>query len=126
MIPNQLRHSLEALGWRTDEQHLVHSGNECRWYAWAPREMRKTPTDCACNDKPPSLAIEPFSFEMNGVQHSSVTFRLTGELPSSRWVDFRVYSVDMDECVQEIDAAKAVLLGAWEAACATCMVENSH
>lgn len=118
MTPENLKQALEAAGWQTSEQILRSAGNTVDWYAWPPRSQRATPTNCACNDKPPSFVLEPFSFEMNAKFMSSVTFRLCGELPNGRWVDFKVYSVDMDEAMQEIEPAKAVLFAAWEAACA--------
>ena len=89
MTPDELKQALIAAGWRISEQRFRDLG--CNWYAWLPREQRAMLSDCACNDKPPSFTIEPASIEIHDKIHSSVTFRLCGELPNGRWVDLQAY-----------------------------------
>ena len=110
-----LSEELFSMGWMIESSEMNNHG--CGWYGWLGRGDRQTPTNCACNDKPPSFVIEPSSFDLHGVMHSSVTFRLCGELPNGRWVNFSVYSIALDDAIKEIEPSKAVLFASWEAAC---------
>ena len=110
----QLKQALQGAGWNIDQYTFLSKHNECKWYAWLPRSMRVTATNCLLNDKPPCLTIEPYSYTM----FSTAEFKLAGELPNGRWVEFKVYSVPLNEVAETIESAKTVLLASWEAACA--------
>lgn len=122
--PSQLKTALQALGWTTSQNNLASPGNFCTWYAFPPRSFRDTPSFCTCNNKPPGFMLQPHSVEMNGEAHSSVTFSLFGQIPNGRWVDFKVYSVDMEDALQEIGPARDVLFASWEAAFAACLISE--
>ena len=111
MTPEELESALVALGWRTSKAIFTSSVD---WYAWLPREKRPTSwPDCTSNEKPPSFCIEPHYYINGGVEHGSVEFRLCGEVPGGHWLDFRMYSVDMKDCIATIPAAREILGAAW-------------
>lgn len=124
MKPEQLKEALLLAGWRFGLQPFRTASVD--WYAWMPRELRETVSHCVCNDRPPSFCLEPFSIELDGVTHSSVTFRLCGELPNGQWVDLRAYSVQMEDAMKTISPAKAVLFAAWEAAYAAAITATAN
>lgn len=113
MSLDKLKKQLLALGWNVS---ITEPSYGCNWYAWLPREQRQTPSDCACNDKPPAFFLEPSRIEVGTSLHCSGTFRLTGEVANDAWVDLRVYSVPIDKVIESIPSAKATLFAAWEAA----------
>ena len=64
-------------------------------------------------DLPSRAAGNTFS---DGVEHGSVEFRLCGEVPGGHWLDLKLYSVDMKDCIKTIPVALALLGTAWDAA----------
>jgi len=114
MTPSDLKSALTALGWRTSKS-ITPSNVD--WYAWLPRDLRPAWHDCTSNDKPPSFCIEPHAYTFNdGAEHGSVEFRLCGEVPGGHWLDLKLYSVDMKDCIKTIPVALALLGTAWDAA----------
>ena len=111
MTHAELKPALIALGWRTSKAFITGSVD---WYAWLPRDQRPAWPDCTSNDKPPSFCIEPHHYTFNdGDEHNSVEFRLCGEVPGGHWLDMKLYSVPMDQCISTIPAALAILGAAW-------------
>ena len=113
---DDLKKQLVSAGWQISASEFL-SGSD--WYAWLSREARQTKSNCNCNDKPPSFCIEPSSFVAGGKTHSMATFRLCAELPTGRWVDFRVYNIPLSEVIPAIESAKSALFAAWEASVAS-------
>ena len=114
MNPDDLKAALLALGWRTSKP-ITSSGVD--WYAWLPRDLRPKWRDCTSNNKAPSFCIEPHHYIFdNGEEHGSVEFRLCGEVPGGRWLDLKLYSVPMNDCIQTIPTAMALLGSAWDQA----------
>lgn len=109
----ELKSALEAAGWRIAKSHHDNM-NDADWYAWQP--SRTSARECQCNDKPPSVTVNPYQFAINGHTHSSAEIRLAGEMPNGRWVDFRVYSVPMKEVMDALPGALDALESAWVAA----------
>ena len=112
MNATELRKAIENLGWRITTSTMHNTG----WYAWLGGSNRADWTDCTSNEKPPSFCVDPYEFEHYGTLHSSVKFRVCGEVNPGRWVDLRVYSVPMSECIESIPDATAILKAAWNAA----------
>ncbi len=110
MLPDQLREQLDALGYRYGK---AFKDTGIGWYAWISLEGA---TDCACNEKPPVLVINPYCLETSERKFYSVEFDVTGEVRGGQWVKLQAYSVPMDECVQAIPRVRAILLAAWNAA----------
>lgn len=124
--PSQLKIALQALGWQVQKNPMASPGNLCTWDAFPPRAFRDTPSFCTCNNIPPGFMLQPYSFEMNGKVHSSVTFSLFGQIPNERWVDFKVYSVDMKDALQEIGPARDLLFASWEAAFTASLISKKE
>ena len=114
MHHEDLRTALKAAGWRIAKNHLNDGTNEADWYAWKPD--RTSARECICNDKPPSVTVNPYQFDMHGHTHSSAELRMVGEMPNGRWVDFKVYSIPMDEVMCSLPGALNELEAAWVAA----------
>lgn len=112
MTSQELRKALEELGWRITKSTMHDPG----WYAWLEGSKRQDWPDCTSNEKPPSFCIEPHELMHAGRLHSSVQFRVCGEVNPGQWVDLHVYSVPMAECIETIPAATAILKAAWTAA----------
>lgn len=105
--------SLEQAGWRIAKTPIRDAMDLCDWYAWQPKRPSDWP-DCGCNNKPPSLTVQPSFFEIDGRTHSSAEFRLCGE-KSGSWFDLKLYSVALDEVVKTIPRATQTLGAAWKA-----------
>ena len=114
MHGNDLKAALQSAGWRIAENHVRDAMNEADWYAWRPG--RTSARECCCNDKPPSVTVNPFQFDIRGLVSASAEIRLTGEIPGGRWVDFKVYSVPMTEVMDALPGAMQTLEAAWVAA----------
>lgn len=114
MHHEDLKAILSAAGWRSAKNPINDSMNGADWYAWKPG--RTSARECVCNEKPPSVTVNPYQFDMHGHTHASAEIRLTGELPSGQWVDFKVYSVPMNEVMDVLPGALEALEVAWVAA----------
>ena len=114
MRHNDLKEALQSAGWRIAENPVRDAINEADWYAWRPG--RTSARECCCNDKPPSVTVNPFQFDIRGHVSASAEIRLTGEIPNGRWVDFKVYSIPMDEVMCSLPGALNELEAAWVAA----------
>ena len=114
MRHNDLKEALQSAGWRIAENPVRDAINEADWYAWLPG--RNSDRKCLCNDKPPAVTVNPYQFDMRGHVYASAEIRLTGEMPNGRWVDFKVYSIPMDEVMCSLPGALKVLEAAWVAA----------
>lgn len=114
MHHEDLKHHLEAAGWRIAKNHLNDSMNVADWYAWKPDST--SARECICNDKPPSVTVNPYQFDMHGITHASAEIQLVGEMPDGQWVDFRAYSIAMAEVMGALPGALKALEAAWVAA----------
>lgn len=112
MKTEELKTKLVDLGWRIERSEV----SNCGWYAWLPSIDRRDWPNCTNNEKPPSFCIEPYEFNHTGLVHSSVEFSVRGGVMPGQWVDLKVYSVPMDECLALIPTATAILKAAWTAA----------
>ena len=73
--------------------------------------------NCTSNEKPPAFCIEPHEFKHQSGTHRSVEFRVCGAVGEKKhWLDLRLYSVPMDECLDTIPDAIKLLVAAWNAA----------
>lgn len=114
MHHEDLKTALKAAGWRIAKNHLNDSMNVADWSAWKPD--RTSGRECICNDKPPSVTVNPYQFDMHGTTHASAEIRLVGEMPNGQWVDFRAYSIAMAEVMGALPGALKALEAAWVAA----------
>ena len=114
MHHEDLKAILETAGWRIAKNHLNDGTNDADWYAWLPG--RTSARDCRCNDKPPSVTVTPYQFDMHGTTHASAEIRLVGEMPNGQWVDFNAYSIAMAEVMDALPGALKALEAAWVAA----------
>ncbi len=112
MNAEELKLNLLALGWRIERSEL----SNCGWYAWLPSIERQDWPNCTNNEKPPLFCIEPYESNHMDLVHSSVEFTVRGEVTPGQWVDFKVYSVPMNECIKLIPTATTILKAAWTAA----------
>lgn len=109
----ELKSELKDAGWRIDKKPTRSHMDRCDWYAWQPKRPDEWP-DCDCNDKPPSLTLQPSCIEVNDRLHTSVEFDLCGE-KHGRWHALKVYSIKLDEAMDAIPKATAHLGAAWKA-----------
>lgn len=114
MHHEDLKATLAAAGWRIAASPVRDATNDADWYAWLPG--RTSARDCRCNDKPPSITVNPYQFDMHGTTHASAEIRLVGEMPNGQWVDFRAYSIAMAEVMDALPGALKALEAAWVAA----------
>lgn len=114
MHHEDLKTALKAAGWRIAASPVRDATNDADWYAWKPD--RTSGRECICNDKPPSITVTPYQFDMHGTTHASAEIRLVGEMPNGQWVDFRAYSIPMAEVMDALPGALKALEAAWVAA----------
>lgn len=110
---DELRADLEAAGWRIYRTG-TDSVNVCNWYAVEPTLKAARP-DCACNDKPPVVIVQPYLYEP--MNHRACDVELRGQLPNTKdWVSFRVYGIDPASVLSTYPTYYRILASAWEAA----------
>lgn len=117
MTQNKLKEALQKLGWRIAPNPVPDHWNNADWYAWCTNRPASWP-DCTSNEKPPSLIIKPFYFEMGGNHVQTVEFGITGCV-QDQWLELKMYSVDAKNAIETIPQAFNILGAAWKAA-ATC------
>lgn len=110
MTSKDLYAQLESAGWMFGSE--IDKGTGVTWYAY--RRLIDG-ADCACNDKPPSLLIKPYSLDFPGSNLRSVNFEIRGQLASGRWVEFAVYGVRYEDVLLQAPSCTEVLLKAWNA-----------
>jgi hypothetical protein len=106
----KLHADLTAAGWRF-EKPMKDTGVD--WHAW--RRLTDA-TDCACNDKPPSLVLIPYSYSSRGIDYGSAEFEIVGEVAIGRWLTIKAYSVPLDQVMESIPECTDLLRTAWNAA----------
>lgn len=111
MNSKELFAALEAAGWRVESNPLPSQENRIKWYAY--RRLLGA-TDCICNDKPPSIVITPYEFDLQGKLMQSADFEVTGETAFG-WVKFAVYGISFDDVLIRADEKEIALRAAWEA-----------
>lgn len=112
MTEYELKDKLIQLGWKISKNHFKSTYNDIGWYAWT--SLKDIP-NCECNEKPPSLIIEPYQAFIGEEQLlRSVEFRLTGE-SKGRWYSLNLYSVPFHETEEVIPDAIKNLSAAWAA-----------
>lgn len=118
MTTEELKQALTDAGWRINPNTIRR--DDVQWYAWLPLTStgRSDLTHCTSNKKPPSLCIEPHEFGYASDVHRSVDFIIRGAVgeDGKHWLDLRVYSVPMDECMDTIPDAVNMFGAAWNAA----------
>ena len=112
---DDFRAQLEAAGWLIQADSFKSAHNECDWLAWT-RDRGDLAPDCACNDKPPSLIVHPYTATFRGDTHTGVEIVLTGESPAGGWLQFRAYSVTPAEFFDRLPLIRKQLQAAWAAA----------
>jgi hypothetical protein len=121
MTPDELKQDLTDAGWRISPNTIRR--DDVQWYAWLPltNAGRAELANCTSNEKPPAICIEPHEFDHGSMAHRSVEFIIRGAVgeDGKHWLDLRVYSVPMDECMDTIPAAVKLLGAAWNAAAGT-------
>lgn len=109
MDTKELCAALTQAGWSFGASS-VNSG--VSWYAYRRLIGAK---DCACNDKPPTLVIQPYEFRIDDMTHCSVQIEIRGQLSNGHLVEFTVYGVKYDEVLPKMDEFKNILKTAWDA-----------
>lgn len=121
MTPDELKQALTDAGWQISPSTTRR--DDVQWCAWllSTSTGRAELVDCTSNEKPPSLCIEPHELDHPSGVHRSVEFIIRGAVgeDGKHWLDLRVYSVPMDECMDTIPAAMNLLGAAWNAAART-------
>lgn len=69
---------------------------------------------CLCNDKLQLCAVV-YEFEINGQEHRSVTFEITGEYRGGAWAKLEAYAVSFERAMDECERIENDLLRAWSA-----------
>lgn len=109
MNTKELYTELEKAGWSLASS----SGNTgVSWYAYRRLIGGK---DCHCNEKPPSVCIEPYDLTFGEQQFQSVEISVRGQQANGRWVDFKVYGMSYEEAISDSAKHIASLLMAWNA-----------
>lgn len=106
-----LREELQAAGWRIAHKPISDASDLCEWYAWQPQRPKDWP-DCECNDKPPSLTLHPFLFQMREHLHGGAEISLCGEM-HGQWYDLKLDSVRLEDAIATVPTAKRSLGAAW-------------
>lgn len=112
MMPDELRAALLADGWRIETHGYEWKNTGVAW--WAYKTFEGFP-DCTSNEKPPHVAIIPWEVTSSDHVFRTVQFDVAGEV-RDRWVQFQVYSVQMDEAIEALPRAVNILRSAWNAA----------
>lgn len=111
MTPEQLKPALADLGFRFGQDHLRDTGID--WYAW--RTMPQA-ADCAHNERAPCLVIHPYHLHHDGRDWYSVEFEVTGEIQGEQWITTKIYSVGMEQALDQLPKAERVLTSVWNTA----------
>ena len=112
MTTDQLRDALKADDWRIETEGYTWKRTGVGWWAWKVFEGFP---DCTSNEKPPHIAILPWVVTSSDHTFRSVQFTVTGEV-RDRWVEFQVHSVQLDETLEVLPRAVAILKAAWNTA----------
>lgn len=107
-----LREALKADGWHIETEGYTWKQSGVDWWAW---KVFDGFPDCTSNEKPPHVAFLPWVVASDGHTFRSVQFTVTGEV-RDRWVEFQVYSVQMDDALEALPRAVNILRAAWVAA----------
>ena len=110
MTIEELKIKLIKLGWSFEEGR----GTGVAWQAY-----KRFPNfnSCLLNDRPPAVILVPYEFPLDGRRFESIEFQITGQTQSGEWVNFKVYSVNIDEAIDKIPLAVDLLRAAWNATC---------
>ena len=111
----KLRADLVMAGWRIERNSLKNNLNLVDWYAWHPKRPGDWP-NCQCNNKPPSLCIYPYAFNLPQQEKTlaNVEFEMCGEL-AGRGYKLRAYSVPASEALDALPKITESLGAAWKA-----------
>ena len=113
MNSNTLKQTLIDAGYRIGPTIKRDTG--VTWYAY---KRLAGATDCACNDKPPSLVLQPYDMRIGNPDRTiqNIEFEIAGETASGGWVNFTQYGGNTWENVlEQAQKAENVLRRAWEA-----------
>lgn len=84
-------------------------------YFRVPRERTDLP-DCLCNDKPPQICVQEYSFRIpkQDSRHHSFQISITNEAPQG-WLQFKFYGIDEADILTRFDDIVEGLFSAWKA-----------
>lgn len=111
----KLRADLVLAGWRIERNSLNGRMNLVDWYAWHPKRPDDWP-NCQCNNKPPSLCIYPYVFNLPQLEKTfaNVEVEVCGE-QAGRWYKLRSYSITAGEAIEVLPKITESLGAAWKA-----------
>lgn len=115
MTPDELKEALQSRSWRIEADGHQYKRTGVDWWAW---KILEGAADCTGNDKPPNVCIYPWSISTDSGHYiNNVQFELAGGL-SDVWIQLMVYSVPLEQAIEKLPRATAILLAAWNAAAA--------
>src|SRR5688572_2913525 len=85
MSTDELRNALIADGWRTEKYGYEWRHTGVDWWAW--RQFDGFP-DCTSNEKPPHVAIIPWTHTSQDHTFRTVQLTVTGEVGGNQWIEF--------------------------------------
>lgn len=106
----KLRVYLEQAGWTIGAPTRNDTG--ANWIAYKDLEGA---TDCAHNERPPSVVITPWLIPFDGRLHGSIEIDVVGKTRIGRWLKLLAYSIPMEDAQAALPDCLAVLLAAWNA-----------
>jgi hypothetical protein len=107
----KLKAALEAANFKCSADVCASQHNECNWYAYRPTTFEAR--ECGHNEgKRMQIVVRPYLFTHGGVQHSSCSLDVTGEVKGI-WVKLEAYSLAADELLQRLPEIEQMLIGAW-------------
>lgn len=111
----KLRADLVLAGWRIERNSLNDRMNLVDWYAWHPKRTDDWP-NCQCNNKPPSLCIYPYAFNLPQQEKTfaNVEVEVCGEL-AGRWYKLSSYGITAGEAMSALPKITESLGAAWKA-----------
>lgn len=111
MLQDELKEALTVIGFRHARKPIFNEVyNTCNWYAY--RKISQTFVNCECNDKPPSLIIEPSYMTVNGRAHDTCEVIITGERDNV-WFQLKAYGIKASELIERLPKVEAALVAAW-------------
>ncbi len=99
-------------GWKVT-LNRIPTGGQVDWYAYKVFQGFK---DCIANEKKPSVVVVASHIVFgDGREHISCDVQVIGEVKKDQWVDFRFYSLKLDQFVKQHKVMIAKLKLAWNA-----------
>lgn len=97
-------------GWKVT-LNRIPTGAQVDWYAY---KVFKGFKDCTANEKKPSVVVVASYIKFDdGREHISCDVQVIGEVTKDQWVDFRFYSLNLDQFFKQYKGMIAKLKLAW-------------